>query len=290
MLLVNPNAGKGGFRQSLGPVSETLYRGGYLPNLFFTDGPKNATEIIATEASKFDMVVCLGGDGTLSEVCAGMVCLDKRPPIGYIPLGTANDIATTLALPRNPVEAAQRVLTGQPVSFDIGKFNDSEYFAYIAAFGAFTEVSYETPQESKQALGQLAYVLHGALTLSKLTHYIVRVEHDEGVFSADLAFGGVTNSTSIAGMLRLDDQIVSLGDGLFEVVLVRSPRNLIEMNNIISDLFSMQYNSNQVIVLQSKKVRFTFTEPATWTRDGDPGGTHMEVVLENKHGAVDIIA
>ena len=169
MLIVNPAAGRGSYKNNFAEALRELDRGGYTVTVFFTSGRGDAIEIAAANASEYDTVACIGGDGTLSEVITGLMRCDVRPPLGYFPMGTANDVATTLGLPKNDcLAAAKRLVSGEAHPFDVGGFGDDAYFAYIAAFGAFTEVSYETPQEQKKALGHLAYVLQGARQLTKI--------------------------------------------------------------------------------------------------------------------------
>ena len=154
MLIINPAAGRGGFRNGLGDALNLLDKGGCRTTLFFTSGRGDATEFAAKYGADFDIVGCVGGDGTLSEVLAGLMRLENPPMVGYIPMGTANDVATTLGLPKNDtVSAARRILNGEPHPFDVGGFGYDKYFAYIAAFGAFTEVSYATPQSRKSCWG-----------------------------------------------------------------------------------------------------------------------------------------
>jgi len=201
-------------------------------------------------------------------------------------MGTANDVAATLGLSRDPVQAARTIVNGHPIDLDVGSFGGDGFFTYVAAFGAFTEVSYETPQESKQALGHLAYVLEGMSRLPYITPYRTRVEYDGGVIEEDLVFGGVTNATSVAGLVKLDASAVELGDGLFEVLLVKQPANLIQMSEIFNGLKNMQYSSQSVTVLHCKSVRFSFDAPVAWTRDGESGGRYRDIRFVNHQGAV----
>ncbi|HAJ65800.1 MAG TPA: diacylglycerol kinase, partial [Clostridiales bacterium] len=222
MLIINPAAGRGGYKLNLPDALHLLDRGGCRTTLFFTAGRGDATEFAAAHGEEYDVVACVGGDGTLSEVLSGLMRLEHPPKVGYIPMGTANDVATTLDLPKNDtVGAARRILEGTPHPFDVGGFGDEGYFAYIAAFGAFTEVSYATPQNQKKALGHLAYVLQGMAQLPKIEAYKARVEYDDGVVEGRFLYGSMSNSTSVAGIVRLKEEMVSLGDGMSELVLVR---------------------------------------------------------------------
>ena len=291
LLLVNPNAGKGSFNSVLANILHTICDGGWLPTVVFTRYAGEAPGIVTRHACEYDMVTCVGGDGTLSEVAAGMMRLREnlRRPIGYIPLGTTNDVARTLGLSFKPAEAAKALLTGSPVSYDIGQFGFDSYFTYVAAFGAFTEVSYGTPQETKQALGHLAYMLEGIRSLSKITDYHAIVEYDGGVLEDDFIFGAVTNSTSVSGLVRLDAERVSLSDGMFEVLLVRKPTDLIALGDIVTSVLSADFSGPNVLFLKSSEVRFMFRENVAWTRDGEDGGSHRDVYIVNRHPGVSII-
>ena len=291
MMLVNPNAGKGEFKTVLADILHTICDGGWLPTVVFTKFAGEAPGIVARHAREYDMVTCMGGDGTLSEVAAGMMQLPEteRRPIGYIPLGTANDVARTLGLPLKPVECAAGLLTGSPVKYDIGQFGFDNFFTYVAAFGAFTEVSYGTPQETKQALGHLAYMLEGIRSLAKITDYHAIIEHDNGVIEDDFIFGAVTNSTSVAGMVRLDAGRVDLSDGMFEVLLVKKPSDLLALSDILTSVLSTDFSGPNVIFLRSREVRFMFDKNVAWTRDGEDGGSHRDVYIVNRHPGVQII-
>lgn len=289
MLILNPNAGKGGGVISAGSILKILCKGGYAPTVFYTDFPGAATALVLEYGMNYECVACIGGDGTLSETIAGLVQLPNPPVLGYIPQGTANDVATTLKLPKSSAKAAKKIVTGTPVPYDVGKFNKNEYFTYIAAFGAFTEVSYETPHEQKQSLGHLAYVLQGMSQLSKIQHYKTKVEYDGGIVEGDYIFGSVSNSRSVAGMVKLTDNDVSLDDGEFEVILVKKPENVIEMNQIIANVLAHNFNTNKISIFHSKKIKFTFEKPAKWTRDGESGGIHQEVLIENIYRPIKII-
>ena len=290
MLLVNPNAGKGGYKTVLPDVLQTFFVGGWEPTVFFTRSGGDGTRLVEQYAAEYDLVVCLGGDGTLSEVAAGMMRLgEAQKPIGYIPLGTANDMARTLDIPFKPVEAAKKILAGKPHGLDVGQFGPDAFFAYIAAFGAFTEVSYGTPQESKQALGHLAYMLEGVRRFPKITDYHAIVEYDDGVLEDDFVFGAVTNSTSVAGLVRLDSEEVNLADGLFEVLLVRKPQDLLELSGIITAILSSDFSGSNILFLKSSEVRIMFDKPVAWTRDGEDGEAHRDVMITNRHPGIEIL-
>lgn len=289
--IINPVAGRGMYKQGLSEALYTLHSAGYEPTLRFTSRAGEAVELAQLSAG-YDIVCCLGGDGTLSEVTSGLMALppEERPPIGYFPLGTANDVATTLKLPKNdPAAVARRIAEGSPRAWDVGVFGGDRYFTYVAAFGAFTDVSYETPQQSKQALGHLAYLLEGMNRLPKLPHYRTHVELDGEELEGDYIFGGVTNSTSVAGLVKLDPDMVALDDGEFEVALVKYPATLADLNALVAQAVSKNYNGEMMSIRKARTVRFTFADPVPFTRDGEPGGVHTDVKIENARAAVRII-
>ncbi len=289
MLVINPAAGRGGYKFNLPDALHTLDRGGYRTTLFFTSARGEATELVRDHGQNYDVVTCIGGDGTLSEAIGGLMALEKPPKLGYFPMGTANDVATTLGLPKNDsLAAAQRLVNGTPHPFDVGGFG-KEYFAYIAAFGAFTEVSYSTPQDQKRALGHLAYVLQGAAALGRIETYHTVVEYDGGVIEDDLVYGSLSNSTSVAGIVRLNEAMVSLGDGMSELVLVKDPKTVAGFGQIVESVLSQRYDSDKLLILHTKKAKFHFDKPVPWTRDGEDGGAHQEVELRNYEAPIEFI-
>ena len=290
MLIINPAAGRGAYKLNLPDALQLLDQGGYRTTLFFTAGRGDATELAAEHAAAFDTVACIGGDGTLSEVLAGLMRLDSPPPVGYFPMGTTNDVATTLDLPKNDtIGAARRILTGTPHPFDVGGFGENEYFAYIAAFGMFTEVSYATPQNQKKALGHLAYVLQGMATLPRIEAVRASVEYDGGTVEGRFLYGSMSNSTSVAGILRLKEEMVSLGDGVSELVLVREPQTIDGFGAILTRALTQNFDCPDLLILHTTKASFTFEKPVPWTRDGEDGGAHSSLTLRNCPAPVELI-
>lgn len=290
LLIINPMAGKGTFKDGLGDALSILARGGYETTVRFTEAAGHAGVLTRTLGQDYDVVACMGGDGTLSEVMEGLVDVSPQPLLGYFPLGTANDIATTLKLPKNNIPAAaERIVSGSPIYFDLGSFGESSHFAYVAAFGAFTDVSYATPQQEKQALGHFAYVLEGMLRLPKIANVHAKVEYDGGVVEDDFILGGLVNSTSVAGLIHLDTSKIRLDDGLFELTLVRLPKNILEMTQLLRDLANQDYTGPFFKIVPTSYAKFTFDHPVAWTLDGESGGEHREVEFRNMLHAVQII-
>lgn len=288
MLIINPVAGRGRYKQHIADIVEIFSRGGYLVTIYMTQKAGDARTFARDYSHNYSLLVCCGGDGTLSETVSGLMQTENPKPIGYIPMGTANDVSNTLKLSRNPKKAAESILTGRQTPLDVGAFGDS-FFTYIAAFGAFTEVSYKTPQTSKNALGHMAYLFEGAAHLTKLNAYRAVVEHDGASEEGEFIFGAVINSTSFAGLVKLNHDIVSIGDGLFEVMLIKNPKNFYETNAIIGGILTQNYHPEYVSFFQASNISFRFSEPVAWTRDGEDGGVVESITVKNKPGALSII-
>ena len=290
LLIINPAAGRGAYKFNFAEAMLALSQGGFDTTLVFTAAPGDATRIAAEQGGDYETVACVGGDGTLSEVLAGLMRLPSPPPVGYMPMGTTNDVATTLGLPKNDaLAAARRIIRGTPHDFDVGGFGDKDYFAYVAAFGAFTAVSYATPQEQKKALGHLAYVLQGMLELGKIESIHTRVRYDGGEFEGDLIYGSMSNTTSVAGVLRLPETLVSLGDGMSELVLVRDPGSLAVFAEMVNSVLSERFDSENLLIVQTRSASFHFDRPVPWTRDGEAGGEYKDIALRNCPRAVRLI-
>jgi len=287
MLVINPLSGRGLSKSAIGTIVSQLCGSGYAVTVYFS-GELSPQQLTCEYAKYHDLIVCVGGDGTFSSVVSGLLSSDVQIPVGYIPAGTANDVATTLTLSKNPQEAAQKIINGKPWPLDIGKFIE-RHFTYIAAFGAFTGVSYQTPQSAKRALGHFAYVLGGLADMSTIKARRVDVKFHDKAITGDFIFGGVMNSTSVAGLVKLDPNRVDLADGLFEVILVKQPLTLVEFMGILTSIANRSYQGDNVQLIQAKSVKFKFENEVAWTIDGDDGGSHKEALITNCHEAIRII-
>ena len=287
MLVVNPFSGRGISKSALGTIVSQLCSSDYVVSVYFA-GQYTVEELAHNFSKQHDLIVCVGGDGTLSNVVSCLMRSGSNVPVGYIPTGTANDIASSLALSKVLSTAAQNIINGREMPLDIGDFGGS-YFTYIAAFGAFTGVSYQTKQSAKRALGQFAYILGGLVVMPSIKPRRTIVEYDDGVLEGDYVFGAVVNSTSVAGLVKLDPEHVDLADGVFEIILVRQPLNLADFSAIITSLSTRSYDGDNVIMLHSSKVKFTLDSKVSWTIDGEYGGDHKEIEIKNCHEAIRII-
>ncbi len=269
----------------LSDIINIMVQHGFETTVYPTQGPGDATKKVIEAAGNYDRVVACGGDGTLDEIVAGMMKSEKKVPIGYIPAGSTNDFGNSLGIDKDMLKAAEIAVGDQEFSVDIGSFNQIP-FVYIAAFGLFTEVSYQTPQFSKNMLGHAAYILEGIKSLSEIPSCRMQVEYNGNVLYDEFIYGMVTNSNSVGGFKGLIAGDISLNDGLFEVTLIRFPRNPIELSDILAYLSGVNHESEMVYTFQTKEVRFTSNEKVAWTLDGENGGLHLIATVKNNQKAL----
>lgn len=271
LLMVNPMAGRQKIRNELLYVVDTLTKAGYETIIYTTQGKDATRDLLAEKDSQFDRVICCGGDGTFNEILSATMHWNKRPILGYIPAGTTNDFAAGLKLPSDIREAAVNIVRGTPHTVDAGLFNTS-YFSYVASFGAFTETSYSTPQNFKNALGHLAYILEGIKEISAFTSYTVCVEADGQIYKDSYIFGAVSNARSVGGILKISDSLVDLNDGVFEVMMIKMPKTLMDLSAIVTSLTSLnplKYDPSMFLFLQTKELKITFEQEIVWSLDGE---------------------
>ncbi len=275
-------------KPQLSDILDIFVKSGYEVTVYPTQQCQDAMEKTKSYAERYDLVVCSGGDGTLDEVVTGMSMRVGKVPIGYIPAGTTNDFASSLHIPKDMLEAADVSVNGKPFACDVGAFNNN-YFVYIAAFGLFTDVSYETDQKMKNILGHLAYVLEGTKKIFNVPSYRVRVTHDGENIEDEFMFGMVTNSHSVGGFKGIVGQNVAFDDGLFEVTLIKTPKTPMDVNEIIAALLGKQIDSTHMYCFRTGSIRFESDEEIPWTLDGEFGGNHDEVQIENRKKALQIM-
>lgn len=272
-------------RNKLSDILELLEQGGYETLVRPTTKSGDARAYVQECAPDTELVVCSGGDGTLDEVVTGMLIGGKKIPIGYIPAGSTNDFGISLRLPKNMLRAAEIVITGRDFPCDVGAFNE-DVFVYIAAFGLFTEVSYETDQEIKNVLGHMAYLLEGMKRLSAIRSYPLRVAYEGRVIEDEFIFGMITNSVSVGGFKQITGKNVELDDGVFEVTLIRRPGNPMELNAVIAALLNRDINADCMLYFRTEQVVIESPAPIAWTLDGEYGGSHEKARIYNRHKAI----
>lgn len=287
LFVYNPKAGKAKIKNKLADILDVFAASGFEVTVYPTRKKGDAVEIVANRKPIYDLVVCSGGDGTLDEVVTGMTKSSFRTPIGYIPAGSTNDFGGSLQLPKNMMEAAENVVRGKNFPCDVGAFND-DIFVYIAAFGIFTEVSYETDQEIKNALGHMAYVLEGMKRLPSVRPHHLRVTYEDKIIEDDFIFGMITNSVSVGGFKNITGKNVHLDDGVFEVTLIKYPKKPGELTQIMNSLVNRDIDSSTTYCFRTSSIRLESDEEIAWTLDGENGGGHKDVYIENRHRAVEI--
>ena len=288
LFVINPCAGKMRIVKDLVEIDRAFYNGDCDCDVYLTNKKGDAARKVKECGKDYDIVVCGGGDGTYNELITGVLEAGIDVPVGYIPAGTTNDFASTLSLSQNPVTAAANITAGTPKSFDVGKFGDS-YFSYIASFGAFTSASYSAQQQMKNVFGHSAYVFEGMTDLSSIKPYHVRLEANGKIYEDDYLFGAICNSTSIAGLIKLDENLVNLSDGEFEILLIRMPKLLVDIPKIVIALKTGDYSEKHITFLHAPTVKVKTKEKLSWALDGEFAESVGEVTIKNIHSAIKLI-
>lgn len=285
LIILNPCAGTKQANKHFVDIIDVFCQAGYETVVATTAKRGDGTEFARDKAEGFDLVVCIGGDGTFNEVIEGVIESGQNVPLGYIPAGSTNDFANSLNLSKNVVQAARDIVSGVPRTLDIGCFN-GRYFSYVASFGAFTRASYEAPQSVKNALGHLAYILEGIKDIPSIRPEKLWLKMEQGVYGGDYLFGAISNSTSVGGILTLSDDLVDMNDGLFEVLLIKSPSNILELNQILMDLMNQNYHSPLISFFSSNELEITADPQMPWTLDGEYQEGCEKITVKNLHGAI----
>lgn len=287
LMIVNPVAGTKRLRPLLLDVISIFSAGGFATTVMVTGRRGDATEF-AARGGEFDRIVCCGGDGTLNETISGMLDAGVTIPLGYIPCGSTNDFAASMGIPTDIRKAAHAIADGLPLPLDIGKFGDS-YFTYIASFGAFTATSYSVPQDMKNVLGHAAYVFEGIKDLASIKPYHVKLTADDRTLEDDYVFGAIANSKSFGGIVKLKDELVSLNDGMFEVLLIKMPKMLGDLSIIINSLTNSRFDNDRFAFFKASSLTVTPSAPTAWSLDGEYKRTDGAVEIRNLHGVINFI-
>lgn len=287
LFIYNPKAGKALIKNKLADILDIFAKADYEITVHPTQRAGEAVEIVENRENIYDIIVCSGGDGTLKEVVSGMMKSGHITPIGYIPAGSTNDFAQSYYLPKNMLKAAKIVTGGRDFACDVGRFNKNT-FVYVAAFGLFTNVTYETNQDVKNVLGHMAYVLEGMKSLASIPSYHMTITYEDKVIEDDFMFGMITNAISVGGFKGITGKHVRLDDGVFEVTLIKRPKTIKALNNLIWSLMNREFDADDMYFFRTGRLVCESKEAIAWTVDGENGGIHFEVEIQNLCKAITI--
>ena len=295
LLIINPRSGKTKRKEMFSKIESIVSDAGWKIDTVYTEHRGHATEL-AENASGYDRVVCVGGDGTLSEVYNGLMKLEKRPEIGYVPAGSTNDFAKGIGLPASYKRSASLAASDSVYSIDVGSFKPEgeteRYFSYVASFGMFTRISYATDQSVKNKFGHMAYIFEGLRSIADLESYKpfrLRVETEDTILEQEYIFGAISNSTSLGGVVKLDRKNVHVDDGVFELILIRKPKNFIDIGDTVGQLMKKRYRADRIVFAHTDKVKLSSEKPLEWTLDGEYAGAVSSVELEVRGGALSFV-
>ena len=289
LVLINPNSGKKNSKESVLDALNVFSANNYQMEIYLSQKPMDVTRYIEENGERFDVVAVFGGDGTLNEATNGLMKLNHKPIISYFPTGTMNDFGTNFGLTNDMKQCANIACDGHIESFDVGKIN-SRYFNYVAGFGAFCNVSYETKQELKKQIGNLAYIIKAIHEIPNLHPYHVKMNLDGKVFEKDLMFGLIINGNRVAGFEMVEQADNTFKDGLFDIILVEHTPNLLELYNYPLGVLHPELNMKYVERYQAKSIIIESQEKLAWTLDGEEGEETLVARVENISQALQIYA
>lgn len=289
LLLANMYSGKGIIKLNIADMIDYYNSRGFEVTVYSSQYIGHITDIVQKTGSQYDNIICCGGDGTLNETINGLMTLEKRPILGYIPCGSTNDFANSIGIPTIIEDSYKIAVDGQCFNIDVGKIN-SKYFSYVAGFGMFTNISYETPQNMKNILGYQAYIFAGLKEIANIRTYPMKITYDNDIIEDEIMIGLISNSNSIAGMKRLFENYADLNDGLFEVLLVKKPKNTSLLRNIVSCFVEKNFDDNDMFYsFKTSKIKFESKDFIKWTVDGEYGGDYNYTEIEVIKNSVDIL-
>lgn len=286
-IIYNPTSGREAFKKHLPEVLERIEKAGYEASCHATTGAGDATTAAINAVERgFDIIIACGGDGTLNEVVAGISQCENRPPLGLIPMGTTNDFARAVHVPRNVTEAVDIILKGDTIPVDVGMVNNNKYFINIAAGGRITELTYEVPSKMKTMLGQLAYYLKAVEMIPsiKATHMNIKIDDEEFDGKAMMFLCALTNS--VGGFEKLAPD-ASLNDGLFTVLILKEC-SIGDFIRLVSLAVRGEHlNDERIIYRKAKRVEVSTPETVHINLDGEFGGD-APVVFTNLERHIEV--
>lgn len=289
LVLINPNSGKKNSKESVLDALNVFSAKNYQMEIYLSQKPMDVTRYIEENGERFDVVAVFGGDGTLNEATNGLMKLKHKPVISYFPTGTMNDFGTNFGLTNDMKQCANIACDGHIESFDVGKMN-SRYFNYVAGFGAFCNVSYETKQELKKQIGNLAYIIKAIHEIPNLHPYHVKMNLDGKVFEKNLMFGLIINGNRVAVFEMVEQADNTFKDGLFDIILVEHTPNPLELYNYPLGVLHPELNMKYVERYQAKSIIIESQEKLAWTLDGEEGEETLVASIENISQALQIYA
>lgn len=292
LFIVNPCSGRGKIKTEILDILKIFCCAGYEVTTHITTRQGDAVDVAAAAVKKgYEQIICCGGDGTLNEVITGICTDGSHIPVSYIPAGTTNDFARTMDIDADMKKAAKKIVKAEEkVNVDIGKFSSNRYFTYIASFGLFTSVAYKTQQNIKNTLGHMAYIFEGIASMTNIEHYNISFTADGREYSGEYIYGGITNSTSVAGIFKYDQSVVDLCDGLFEVLMIKKPKNPNEFMKIVSGITSGDLSDTSVFdFCKASRVELNMPSGVVWTLDGEQANGKKKIVIENIPGRITMV-
>lgn len=289
LIITNPRSGRAKIKNDILKIIQIFSDANFDVTVYPTKASGDATvKAQSLKEDEYDRIVVCGGDGTLNEVITGVMRSGIKCTLGYIPSGTLNEWSSGLKISKNISTAANDIINGREVDLDIGRFDD-RYFCYTASFGAFTEASYSAPQEIKNVLGQAAYFFEGIKGLGNIKPIHLKFKCKEKEIEDDFVFGAISNSMSVGGIVKFNDSVVKLNDGKFEVLLIRNPNNIIQLQSILDGILRGDLSRNEIEFFHTHEITVSGGSDLPWTLDGEFSSGKDVVTLTNIPSAIHLM-
>jgi len=285
-IIYNPTSGRELFRKHLPEVLEKLEVAGYETSCHATTCEGDAVQAAEYAVERgFDLVIAAGGDGTLNEVVTGISPFENRPKIGLIPMGTTNDFARALRIPRDIVKAVDIILAGETIPVDVGIVND-RHFINIAGGGKMTELTYDVPSKLKTVLGQLAYYLKGIEMLPSIRASHLKIEYDGGLFEGEAMMFLVGLTNSVGGFEKLAPDS-SINDGKFTLMILRKC-NIAEFIRLATLAIGGNHLDDPLVIYRkASNIKVTAEDKVQLNLDGEYGGD-VPAVFKNLYRHIEM--
>ena len=271
LLVVNPVAGKGTTSKDINQIKENFEMSGFEVETKLTTLDNSAEKIVEKSDSKEDIIVAIGGDGTLNGVVNGVTKSKKNVKLGFIPFGTTNDFARTLKIPTDRFFLSKNINDFKYKKCDTGKFNE-KYFNYVSAFGVFAETSFSTSRKEKNKFGRLAYIRTGT----------------KNFIEGEFEYGSISNSKYIGGFQLFKEDEINIDDGEFEVILIKKTKNKAELLRTYTKL-AMQVRDDNVIYTKAKNITIQSDKKMVWSLDGEEVLSGDKIEINNLKNNISIL-
>lgn len=287
LLMYNPKSGKAKFYKKVPKIVRFFSEQNLDLDVYCSTKPHDLENKVIEVGSKYDVIIASGGDGSINEVINGLMRIDKKPKLGILPSGTANDIASILGFNKNIKRSINIILNNSPVKIDVNVIND-RYFLYTTAAGVFTKISYDISRRKLRRIGYFAYLQEGAKELIKRYDIGMEVEHDDGVIKGNYMLALGLSAKRVGGLRLKKFANSKLNDGKFELRLMPYSKTF-KLYRLVLFVLNRGKKSKKDVSLSSSYYKIKVENEIVWNTDGEKG-VEGEVFIKVIKEAIEVYA